>query len=206
VQLTNRQRVQKLAGNLISHPGLIPRYVLHNCLARPSPIDVELPWFSYGAIDFLEAFLRPEMTVFEFGSGGSTLFFAERCRSVESVDEDRDWAAQVQARAAARSLNNIILRICPYDFSRVDGFEGSEYLAQIRGRSPDVVVVDGSDDPFVFRPICFRVAEEQVAPGGIIVVDDSWRYPDFRRTHRASAPPASVLQVQIFIFIETSDG
>jgi hypothetical protein len=185
MQLANRQRVQKLAGNLIRNPGLIPRYILHNCLAQQPPIELELPWFSYGAIDFLDGFLRPQMRVFEFGSGGSTLFFAERCRSVESIEENRDWAEQVKERAAVRGLNNITLRICPFDFSRTNGFEASDYLTQIRGRSPDVVVVDGSDDLFVFRPICFRVAEEQVAPGGIIVVDDSWRYPDLRQRHRA---------------------
>jgi len=185
MRLTNRQRVQKVIGNLMWQPGLLPRYVLHNCLASRSPIELELPWFSYRAIDFLKDFLRPEMRVFEFGSGGSTLFFAQRCRSVESVEEDRGWGELVQERGAASGLNNITLRICPFDFSRAGGFDTSDYLAQVRGCTHDVVVVDGSDDLFLCRPICFRVAEEQVAPGGIIVVDDSWRYPDLRRTHQA---------------------
>ena len=35
------------------------------------------------------------------------------------------------------------------------------------------------------RPICFRKAEEHVKPNGIIVVDDSWRYPSLRENNRA---------------------
>jgi predicted O-methyltransferase YrrM len=35
------------------------------------------------------------------------------------------------------------------------------------------------------RPVCFARAERQVRPGGIIVVDDSWRYPALRQANRA---------------------
>jgi hypothetical protein len=49
----------------------------------------------------------------------------------------------------------------------------------------NVIVVDGTEWTPNVRPICFRSAEEQVAPGGIIVVDDSWRYRQLRQRNRA---------------------
>jgi hypothetical protein len=68
MQLTNLQRVRKLGGDLMQRPSNIPRCVSQNILHRRSPIDLELPWFSYGAIDFLDNFLRTEMRVFELWS------------------------------------------------------------------------------------------------------------------------------------------
>ena len=185
MQLTNFQRSRKLARDLITRPGNLPRYVAQN-LIRPRPsLDLELPWFSYGAIDFLDGFLNESMTVFEFGSGGSTLFFARRCRQIRSVEDDPIWAARVRTRVAELGLSNAEIIECPFDFSDATGFEDSTYLTQVRAATCDVIIVDGADNDYTVRPHCFHAAEDQVNPGGIIVVDDSWRYPSLRTNHRA---------------------
>jgi len=49
----------------------------------------------------------------------------------------------------------------------------------------DVIVVDGQEDSIQVRPECFWKAEKHVKPGGIIVVDDSWRYPQLKTTNKA---------------------
>ena len=49
----------------------------------------------------------------------------------------------------------------------------------------DIVVVDGSEEWTQVRPVCFQYAENFVRKGGIIVVDDSWRYPVLRRENKA---------------------
>jgi predicted O-methyltransferase YrrM len=49
----------------------------------------------------------------------------------------------------------------------------------------DIIVVDGSEEWKHVRPICFEKAQGRVKEGGIIVVDDSWRYPALRQSHRA---------------------
>ncbi|MBU6399666.1 MAG: hypothetical protein KGS61_05060, partial [Verrucomicrobia bacterium] len=63
----------RLVGNLVTHPSYLPRYVRHNLRNGKYPLDLELPWFAYAAIDFLDRYLRPDMRVCEYGSGGSTL-------------------------------------------------------------------------------------------------------------------------------------
>ena len=185
MQLTNLERVRKLGGDLLQRPSNIPRYLSQNILHRRSPLDLELPWFSYGAIDFLENFLRPEMRVFEFGSGGSTIFFARRCARVESVEDDPAWATRVRERMARLGLSNVAIVECPFDFNKPAGFGDSQYLSQVREGSFDVIVVDGADNDYSIRPQCFEVAQDHVNAGGIIVVDDSWRYRQLRETHRA---------------------
>ena len=185
MQLTNLERIRKLSGNLLQRPSNIPRYLSQNILHRRSPVDLELPWFSYGAIDFLEGFLRPEMRVFEFGSGGSTIFFAHRCARVESVEDDPAWALRVRERLTQLGLTNVALSECPFDFNCSAAFGESQYLDRVREGSYDVIVVDGADNDYSIRPKCFKVAENQVNAGGIIVVDDSWRYRQLRESHRA---------------------
>ena len=185
MDLTNPQRVAKLAGDLVRHPGNLPRYVAHNLILRKPPVELELPWFSYGAIDFLENYLRKETRVFEFGSGGSTLFFAHRAKSVVAVEDDAQWCEIVSRQIADHGINNVDLRHVPVTFTTDEAFAKSDYLNAVRDSTFDVIVVDGMDWTANVRPICFEVAEKQIAPGGIIVVDDSWRYRELRRTNRA---------------------
>jgi hypothetical protein len=47
-----------------------------------------VPWFTYGAIDFLERELTPDLAMFEYGGGQSTLYWANRLRRVVGVDHD----------------------------------------------------------------------------------------------------------------------
>src|SRR6185295_5370432 len=67
---TVSQKIGRVIGNLISHPQYISRCLTHNVINGKTPLDLEIPWFSYAAIDFLEGFVQPHMSVFEYGSGG----------------------------------------------------------------------------------------------------------------------------------------
>jgi SAM-dependent methyltransferase len=179
------QKIGRLIGNLLTHPQYLPRCLAHNLRNGKTPLDLELPWFSYGAIDFLEAFLQPHMTVGEYGSGGSTLFFARRTKRVFSIEDNPKWFELVSARLQQKGLTNATLKLCPFDFKKPVGFENSAYLHALPEERFDVIVVDGSEEWTQVRPICFAKAEPRVKPGGIIVVDDSWRYPVLREKNCA---------------------
>lgn len=185
MDLTNRQRVVKLAGDLVQHPGNVPRYIAHNLIARRPPVELELPWFSYAAIDFLEKYLGPQTRVFEFGSGGSTLFFAQRAKSIVSVEDNGRWCEIVAKKIAERGLKNADLRHVPVSFTNEADFAASDYLNTVRQSNFDVIIVDGTEWTMNVRPICFHAAEEQVSSGGVIVVDDSWRYRELRQANQA---------------------
>src|SRR5580765_7923492 len=92
------QKIGRVITNLISHPQYIPRCFAHNVVNGKTPLDLELPWFSYAAIDFLECFLESHMKVCEYGSGGSTVFFAQRVKSVFSIEDNTQWFELVCAR------------------------------------------------------------------------------------------------------------
>jgi len=181
------QKIGRVMTNLVLHPNYIPRCISHNLLNGKTPLDLELPWFSYAAIDFLQEFVKPHMSVCEFGSGGSTLFFARRAKSVFSIEDNPKWFELVTRRLEQSSLGNAKVQLHPFDFKNPIGFETSEYLSAMPDELFDIIVVDGSEEWTQVRPICFAKAESRVKPGGIIVVDDSWRYPTLRQQNHAKS-------------------
>ena len=88
-----------------------------------------IPWICYPAIEFIASRLRPEMTVFEYGSGNSTRWWAARTAQVDSFEHDSDWFGQVDKTLP----DNARLFLRPDD----------GYFQPELGRTYDVVMVDG---------------------------------------------------------------
>lgn len=125
------------------------------------PDGSELPWMNYAVIAFLERRLNKTLSVFEYGSGYSTLFYARRVRNVISVEYDQAWIASIGPRLPP----NASVLFVPDD---VDG----DYCRAIArsGDSFDVVVVDGKD-----RENCVKQSMQALSSRGVIVLDDSQR-------------------------------
>src|SRR4051812_17428097 len=51
----------------------------------------QFPWITFWTIDYLNVFLKKNMSVFEYGGGGSTLFFAARVKELVTVEHNEDW-------------------------------------------------------------------------------------------------------------------
>lgn len=64
------------------------------CIREGKPIDLEgepIPWMNYSVIRILEDKLNDSIEMFEFGSGYSTFFYANKVKSVTSVEYDESW-------------------------------------------------------------------------------------------------------------------
>lgn len=178
-------RSLRLFSHLVCHPTDVPRYFQTSIQKQYSPLDLRLPWYSYGAIDFLEDYLKPHLSVFEYGSGGSTLFFAQRTAAVISVEDNAEWKEKVENALRDLHLKNATLIHHSFDVWNAESFRNCSYLNSITQGTYDVISVDGTEASIPLRPICFRLAEQHIKPGGIIIVDDSWRYPELRVNNRA---------------------
>jgi len=101
------------------------------------------------------------MDVFEFGSGNSTLWWAERVASVMSVEHDPHWAEQI----AARIPENVTLHHVPLE-------EDGDYCRTTsRTRHKfHVIVIDGRD-----RVNCARHCLHALRDDGVVIWDDSQR-------------------------------
>jgi spermidine synthase len=131
------------------------------------------------------------MSVFEYGSGGSTLFIAKKTQAVISTEDNPIWLEKVKERLEREALSNVVMQHFQFDPKNPQNFQHSDYLDSIPAKKFDVIVVDGTEEYFGqqdaarVRPFCFRHAEEYIKPGGIIVLDDSWYYPELRGANRA---------------------
>lgn len=157
-----------------------------------SPISDEQPWLTFPAIAHLRQWLRPEMRVFEWGSGGSTLFFARRTASVVAVENDGDWARRVREACAAQGFTHATIEHLPADpeppaaafdsadpngyysgSARYGGCRFQSYATSIErfaDASFDLVVVDGRA-----RPSCVVHALGKVKAGGLLFLDNAER-------------------------------
>lgn len=182
-----RRDLYDLVRALAMRPGDVPKYIRDSILSKKTATERGLPWFSYGAIDYLEGNLTGGEVVYEFGSGGSTLWFADRVRRVVSIENDEQWLSRVCKALNAKAARNSELVYAEADFTNPETFAESDFANALPVGGADIIVVDSYDyqPPHPLRPILFRKAEERINPGGIIIVDDSWRYPTLRETTRA---------------------
>ena len=117
-----------------------------------------LPWYNYSAIDFLEGRVRPDMAVFEYGAGNSTLWWAERVAHVSSVESDPDWVGLLTPRLPG----NADLRF------EAAGTTAYAQSAAERGRLFDVIVIDGAD-----RNACASACLDALEEEGVVIWDNS---------------------------------
>lgn len=155
----------------------------------PDSLQREMPWMTFFVIEFLETVLKADMHVFEYGSGGSTLFFAKRVRQVISVEHDADWADKVAHQLRTHAYEHVRLWLVPPDeeaascvdpatvpsayVSHMSSASFERYVRSIDGFPDDffdVIVIDGRA-----RASCLKHAVPKVKPGGYIVLDDSDR-------------------------------
>ncbi len=173
----------KLARLAIAHasqPRNVPRY-LRNLFVPP--IESGLPWFTFGAIDFLDSWVRPHHRVFEYGCGGSTIFFAQRAAYVQCIEHSERWMKAVLGALSQRQLGNVHIRL--ERAGREPPLAESSYCLAL-DRPFDLIVIDGwalgkcneADRRAVgSRTACFERAEQFARSGGIIVLDDAWFDP-----------------------------
>ena len=120
-----------------------------------------LPWVTYGFIDFIEERLNKNMYVFEYGSGNSTLWYAERVASVTAVEHDKHWVEKIQDTMP----NNVEIFYQELKY----GGEYANFVNQ-QDKMFDIIIVDGRD-----RVNCIKKAVMKLPPSGVIVLDDSER-------------------------------
>ncbi len=140
----------------------------------------DLPWLTPGAVAFLQANLRPDMAGIEWGSGRSTRWYAARLRHLLSVEHHAGWYARVKAELEQSGARNVDYRSIPLSHPEREGtvphYEPlPPYVSVVREfpeASLGLAVVDGH-----YRQACVREALSRLAPGGLLLVDDSNMLP-----------------------------
>jgi hypothetical protein len=113
-----------------------------------------VPWYSFPAIDYLATVDFSTKKVFEYGSGNSSIWWSQRCKELTAVEHDRkffDWMNS-RGKLNARYICDEVMR---------------HYVERLTSPQ-DVIIIDGAD-----REECARRALQYLAPGGMIILDNS---------------------------------
>lgn len=160
--VTKPKRLQALLS--FNHKGYLCEIGWLKSFDRKSPVDSHgnpIPWVTYSFIDFIKERLNKQHTVFEFGSGSSTSFYAKQAGIVVSVEHDKDWYEKI----ISTKPENAELIFCELvrngDYCRVP-LKLEETF--------DIIIVDGRD-----RVNCCKQSVGALSENGVIVLDDSER-------------------------------
>jgi hypothetical protein len=129
------------------------------------PIDrdkCEIPWFTYPAIEFLKERIKNEFSIFEFGSGNSTIWFSQRAQKVTSVEHDLRWKNIMKEKFL--NYPNVSCELHPVEKGEYANAI-KEYINQFH-----IVVIDGVD-----RVNCSFNAINALKANGVIIWDNSDR-------------------------------
>lgn len=133
--------------------------------SKPSQIK-PIPWLHERVIQHLEKLIRPDWSVIEHGSGGSTLWLAQRVYKVIAFEQNDDWYREVKKQAPenATIISGLMQqsRLVP-KMEMLTGF--------------DLALIDG--EPIADRAKWLEAAPQLVKPGGWVVLDNA-TYPQLK--------------------------
>lgn len=177
VELTKRHL------QLVRHPSnaqFVPRWIF-TLITKENPLESAVPWIPFTAIDFLTGRINTQSQAFEYGGGGSTLWLARRLGHLTTVEHDPAWYEMIRDRLLSDPSLNVDLRLVQPDSSCNDQAYSSDLLRgsfkdyvseidQLPEQSLDFVLIDGRA-----RMSCLRHSVSKVAPGGMLMLDDTYR-------------------------------
>jgi len=174
----------------------------HKSVESRQSVDLQgpVPWITYPAQNLLKRVVQTDYRIFEYGSGNSSLWWAQRAAQVVSVEHNPDWARHVRSRAPSNltvvsremgaeisqrdrtklsdfyALNLVEQQLSSETSSMQHGLRTREFSAYALELTKypkeyfDVIVIDG-----MARVLAAWLAADFVKPSGFIVFDNSDR-------------------------------
>ncbi|WP_443945445.1 FkbM family methyltransferase [Pedobacter sp. AW1-32] len=160
--ITNPSRLKALLS--YGHKGYLVNIGWFTAFDQKRAVDGNgkaLPWVTYSFIDFIKNRINKSLDIFEYGSGSSTIFYAERAKSVTSVEHDKGWFDNVKNSSPENA--NII-------FCELETNGEYSKKASTLNKKYDIIIVDGRD-----RVNCCKHSVNALSTSGVLVLDDSER-------------------------------
>jgi predicted O-methyltransferase YrrM len=155
-----------------------PYFVKRIAVMRFEAANPTAPWLTADAITALADLLKPDDVGYEFGSGRSTVWFANKVRYLHSMEHAPEWYERVRVKLGdAKLLDKIDYRLAAGSSQLAENDlleESHPYVAHLAGMpeaSLDFILVDG-----MARFTCFRLAIPRLKPGGVLILDNSNRF------------------------------
>lgn len=161
-----------------------------------------VPWFTDGCSTFLNnlfkwlpGFIKKRITILEFGSGNSTLYFLSKKSRVISIESSADYVKFVHDIATSSGFKSTI--VTPFDLSsnKLDGFDlilvqassFSEISQLLNTIDFDIIVNDGIERKKITEQIFESLKDK------IVILDNIEYSSNWGRLDRSSAKPDLII-------------
>lgn len=131
------------------------------------------PWIVPQALAFLKTVVQPGWKVFEWGSGGSTVFWSRHCLASVTIEHNSEWMQRTtKLLFDAGCRDNWVLYYKALDGTdhRTAGRGYADVVNRFRDGYFDLISVDGEASS---RGWCIENAVPKVKPGGYLLLDNS---------------------------------
>jgi len=143
------------------------------------------PWIVPESFTYLKSIARPTWAVFEWGAGGSTVWFASNCGVVTTIEQSQKWHKDIKGKVA-RAGGCSSIRYIPI---AANNNNYADAILEFQDNTFDMVFVDGE---VTKRDRCLANTWAKVAYGGYVMLDnsnwwkgelpDTWTRVDFMET------------------------
>lgn len=123
---------------------------------------IATPWYCYPVNDLFDRRDFSNKVVLEFGGGQSSIWWAERSKSVVTIEADSDWFSEIKNHQCEN------LEIVHFNYSEIEKIKA--YL-NAKSVCYDVIIIDGHD-----REKIASFCHNYLAAEGLILADNSDRY------------------------------
>lgn len=126
------------------------------------------PWFTNPSVDVIKTWDLSNKVWLEFGSGRSTAWLRKKCKWVDTIEANNDWAVEVASECIKHNLSNGEL----YYQSLNEGVQDTKhiYFGLIpENKKYDIISVDG-----IWRTECMQWAADHFKGRNGIIIADNW--------------------------------
>lgn len=148
---------------------LAVEYAQYNSIKNWNCVDKKenlIAWYTYPALEYLNNIDFSSKSIFEYGSGNSSIYWAQKSKDVISVEHDELWFEKVKSKI----LKNQVLLF------KEDNKEYEESILDM-DKKFDVIIIDG-----IRRVECSKVIETKLnkdsSDGFMVILDNSDWYKE----------------------------
>lgn len=132
-------------------------------------LNPKVPWLTEQSIFLLNQLIRPDDFGIEFGSGRSTMWFADRCRFLISIEHHTEWYQKINDEL--KDNTNVDYRFATINSDEPNSSGYANVLKEFSNESVDFILNDGR-----IREIIALQSIQKLRPGGIFILDNAERY------------------------------
>lgn len=154
------------------------------------------PWYTKPCLDFIKSLDLSQSSVYEWGGGCSTIWYAANCKEVTTLESDELWSNEIRAYISSHNISNISLQTISVPPSANTPHPNmDQYLSYIKQSDTlyDMIIIDGS-----YRNEALLISESYVKDGGYLIFDNYMQ----KTSGYPTLPNAKLIQHHLTVYAQ----